>query len=721
MDQDSITALIKRAEICRDSGHTAEARELYNRVLALRPNEEFSTLGLGVCARREGDHLTALEFHRRAHEHHPHSYWPHVEAAEDYFSLGRWAEAEAEWHAVLALKPDEINALRGMVRLARMHNDEAAALLALTSIPDQTEEIVLERAQLLSALERRDEALSLLHSGAEQFPQNPEFLIEIATLERQAGNLPGTQAALEAAIPRDPRNPKALLKLSDLARQTHNHALALHYLTQAKRGCAKDIWVDLCLAQTLFELGRYTECDAALTEAQTAYDGHFLVAQIRGELLAKRGLLDEAQAVLAEAMHARPDNESLALLAAELAHRAGQAARAAQLAAAIAPVRDPGHKTRWLLLQAAIAEDSWRREDAAALYRRLEDWQRDSRPALEGQIRLALLSGDLELSNEKLLKFARLEMPDRHARGLSANLSQSFWGQYHEEHAFEPEAMERIRELTREPAALRLAPLMELAQRLPDWTPASCAVLLAFREGGLLDRVDAEPAAQPGIPQRILQYWHAETPPPDIAALMETWPAAHPGWEYRRFTDASARAWLQSHAPEALRAYLNTQSFAQKSDVLRLALLLHEGGWYADADDRCLAPLTTLGTNGAALATYQEEFATLGNNLIGAQPEHRAIELALAGAITALMRSDRDIIWLSTGPGLLTRSFISALLEQGGRRPEFLRSTALLTKPALRRSVAPHCHARYKFTGEHWSDTQFIEAVPVASKPEPAA
>ena len=721
MDQDSISALIKQAEIFRDSGHTAEARELYNRVLAVLPNEEFSTLGLGVCARREGDHLTALEFHRRAHEDHPHSYWPHVEAAEDYFALGRWTEAEAEWNAVLALKPDEINALRGMVRLARMRDDKAAALLALTSLPDQTEEIMLERAQLLSALERRDEALSLLRTGAEQFLQNPEFLIEIAALVRQAGNLAGAQAALEAAIPRDPRNPKALLKLSDLARQTHNHTLALYYLTQAKQNCAKDIWVDLCLAQTLFELGLYMECDTALAEAQTAYGGHFLVARVRGELLAKRGRLDEAQAVLADAMHAYPSDKSLALMAAELAHRTGQAARAAQLAAAIAPVRDPGHKMRWLLLQAAIAEDSWRREDAAALYRRLEGWQRDSRPALEGQIRLALLSGDLELSREKLLEFSRLEMPDRQARGLSANVSQSFWGQYHEEHTFEPKAMERIRELTREPAALRLAPSMELARQLPDWTPASCAVLLALREGGLLDRNDTEPAAQSGIPRRIFQYWHAETPPPDIEALMETWPAAHPGWEYRRFTDASARAWLQSHAPEALRAYLNTQSFVQKSDVLRLALLLHEGGWYADADDRCLAPLTTLGTNSATLATYQEEFATLGNNLIGAQPGHRAIELAFTGAIAALMRSDRDIIWLSTGPALLTRSFVSALLQQGRRWPELLRSTALLTKPALRRSVAPHCHARYKFAGEHWSDRQFTEAVPKISKPEPAA
>ena len=357
MDQDSISALIKQAEIFRDSGHTAEARELYNRVLAVLPNEEFSTLGLGVCARREGDHLTALEFHRRAHEDHPHSYWPHVEAAEDYFALGRWTEAEAEWNAVLALKPDEINALRGMVRLARMRDDKAAALLALTSLPDQTEEIMLERAQLLSALERRDEALSLLRTGAEQFLQNPEFLIEIAALVRQAGNLAGAQAALEAAIPRDPRNPKALLKLSDLARQTHNHTLALYYLTQAKQNCAKDIWVDLCLAQTLFELGLYMECDTALAEAQTAYGGHFLVAQVRGELLAKRGRLDEAQAVLADAMHAYPSDESLALMAAELAHRTGQAARAAQLAAAIAPVRDPGHKMRWLLLQAAIAEE----------------------------------------------------------------------------------------------------------------------------------------------------------------------------------------------------------------------------------------------------------------------------------------------------------------------------------------------------------------------------
>lgn len=683
---------------------------LYERVLELAPDQEFATLGLGVCARLEGDLKAALAYHRRAQEAHPESFWPYVELAFDLFALGRLDECEAEWQRVLALRPGETNALQGLVRVRRQRGDIAGALVMLESLPDQNEAVLLERAHLLSELGRRPELWTVLLDGAARYPEDPYFMIEMSKLRALEGDLKGAVAALESAALCAPGNPQPLLGLSDLARQSQRPDLALEHLHRAKRDCRPEIWVDLGLAQTLFELGRYAESEDVLAAAQTAYPGHYLVAQVQAELLAKLGRMDNAMALVQGAVKSCPGVESLMLLAAELYQRAGQVGKASQLAAALAPRVWHDNRTRWLQLLAKLAEDDWRREDARKLFVELEQWQPDSRPALEGQIRLALLSGDLGLAREKLLKFARLEMPGRQARGLSPNVSQSFWGQYYEEYALSPDVVTQLGEIDRLPPALRLAPLMELVRQMPNWTPAASALLLAMREAGLLADESCGKGGEPAIPRLIFQYWHASELPLDIAGLMASWRALNPDWRYERFDDAGAKTWLAAHDQRALRAYLAARIAAQKSDVLRLALLYHRGGWYADADDCARTPLTDYSAQGVEFVAYQEEFATLGNNILAARPWHPIIGAALEGVVNALLRGDSDIVWLSTGPGMLTRAFAHTLAAQGGDWPRSLETVLIMSKPALNRVATPHCHASYKLAGQHWMDDQFQKA-----------
>jgi tetratricopeptide (TPR) repeat protein len=544
-------------------------------------------------------------------------------------------------------------------------------------------------------------------------------MIEMSKIRALEGDLKGAIAALESAALCAAGNPLPLLGLSDLARQSQRPDLALEHLHRAKRECRREIWVDLGLAQTLFELGRYAESDEVLVAAQSAYPGHYLVAQVQAELLARRGRVNNAVALVERALTTYPDVESLMLLAAELYQRAGQAGKASQLAAALTPRLWRDNRTRLLQLVAKLAEDDWRREDARKLFVELEQWQPDSRPALEGQIRLALLCGDTGLAHEKLLKFARLEMPGRQARGLSANISQSFWGQYYEEYVLSPDAVTQLGEIDRLPPALRLAPLMALVREMPDWTPASCALLLALREAGLFADEGRGKGGAPAIPRLIFQYWHASEPPADIAGLMASWRELNPDWRYERFDDAGAKTWLAARDQRTLRAYLAARSAAQKSDVLRLALLYHLGGWYADADDCARTPLAAYSTQGVEFVAYQEEFATLGNNILAARPGHPIIGAALQGVVNALLRGDSDIVWLSTGPGMLSRAFTYTLATLGDNWPKSLETVLIMSKPALNRLATPHCHAGYKLAGQHWTDDQFQKAK-LAGKEKPA-
>src|SRR5258707_5269590 len=127
-------------------------------------------------------------------------------------------------------------------------------------------------------------------------------------------------------------------------------------------------------------------------------------------------------------------------------------------------------------------------------------------------------------------------------------------------------------------------------------------------------------------------------------------------------------------------------------------------GCLAAAEARCPAPMARWPPAPAIFAAYQESYGTLGTNFIGAAPNHPVILRALKLATAALNRGDRDIAWLSTGPGLLTRAFAQRVAEAGAE--ECMRRTIVLELYALQRAVGVFCPARYKRTRIEPSDSQ---------------
>ena len=157
---------------------------------------------------------------------------------------------------------------------------------------------------------------------------------------------------------------------------------------------------------------------------------------------------------------------------------------------------------------------------------------------------------------------------------------------------------------------------------------------------------------------------------------------------YRLFCDAEAQAYLQAHCrPEVLSAYRRSRQPAQKADLFRLAWLQAEGGWYADADDRCLAPLERVAPAMASLVLYQEQYGTLGNNFIGAARHEPVIARALAQGVEAIQRGNSDIVWFATGPGLLTRAFVQDLAASPLQPASWLGGRVVLDRSVLFRTV----------------------------------
>ena len=89
------------------------------------------------------------------------------------------------------------------------------------------------------------------------------------------------------------------------------------------------------------------------------------------------------------------------------------------------------------------------------------------------------------------------------------------------------------------------------------------------------------------IPRIIHQTWFEDVTTstyPHLTRLQNSWKAM-PGWEYRFYTDDTARKYIEAHYPKRfVEAYDALIPGAFKADLFRLLALLREGGVYADID-----------------------------------------------------------------------------------------------------------------------------------------
>jgi len=294
-------------------------------------------------------------------------------------------------------------------------------------------------------------------------------------------------------------------------------------------------------------------------------------------------------------------------------------------------------------------------------------------------------------------------------RGRSLNVSQTHVGRLLDEFALDQPLLDALRRIRQLPADERVAPLKELVARNPDHTPTAIMLLVALRQAGRL--VHSGACAPNGtftsLPRRIIQYWDDSEPPAEITELMSSWREAHPGFDYVRLDDRTAQEFLEAQGMlDVLRAYRRAREPAQRADIVRLACLATLGGFYADADDRCIAPLGSFVPPDATFVAYQEDYGTLGNNFLGAVARHPVICLALRLGAEAINRGDADFLWLSTGPGLLSRAFAQIISRPTADESVHLDAT-IFDLGSINRRIGAHCPVLYKKTIRHWSRASF--------------
>jgi tetratricopeptide (TPR) repeat protein len=687
----------------------------------------------GHIRRLRKDHVGALAVFGAAAAVDPRNADLKMEFARELSTLGRLDEAAAVLRAIIDAEPRHIRALIEQAHVCRRRRDPAGTLTALEAAAQAAPadlDLRLELAAEYGAQNRSDEALQLIESVLAAEPDHVVAWMRLGQLHRSRGDRQRSIAAFRTAIEKRPNHAHALV---ELARETwavgqpkpaqellgralsqdpqHLGAMvasaelsllggapesALQLARRAIDLHPGQIGPYLLGARAAADLFNREEAERLLDQARLAFGFRPEIATAQIHLLRQYRDYDGARAVIAEAGDQARTNFGYWMQTTAFAIAQGDFNTAEQ-ALNSAPAELPRETARVHFLRASLAEARRQYAVAVAGYQAAIALDGSEPEWHEAAARCYLLLADVNRTRDHLRAMMQLNAATRLSRGQSLNISQHHLGQLLDEFILDGQVLAKLKEFCTSPARKRIEPLRELVQNNPDNTAAAIELLLAMREAGILTNSSSDPPTGGNnvIPKRIVQYWHAETPPPDVHEIITSWRRQHPDYEHVLFNDTAAVNFLRMYGLQAaLQAFCRGSTPAHRADILRLAYLSSLGGFFVDADDRCLARLDTFVSASVDFVGYQESYGTVGINFIGAAPGHPMMAGALDGAVTAVNRGDHDVAWLSTGPGLLTRCFAEML--SAGNAANLLGRTRLIELWEVQRAVGIYCPARYK-------------------------
>lgn len=152
------------------------------------------------------------------------------------------------------------------------------------------------------------------------------------------------------------------------------------------------------------------------------------------------------------------------------------------------------------------------------------------------------------------------------------------------------------------------------------------------------------------VPRIIHQTWKNEIIPDIWSQARAACQRLHPDYEFKLWTDASARKMIADSYPDYLAMYDGYKHNIQRADAMRIFFLHKFGGIYIDLDIECVRSLDFLRHYGWVMP--QTEPVGFSNDLMVAEKEHPFV-LQMMKALPAWKRSfgtKYPSVMFSTGP-----------------------------------------------------------------------
>ncbi|SCV03317.1 LAMI_0H07184g1_1 [Lachancea mirantina] len=208
------------------------------------------------------------------------------------------------------------------------------------------------------------------------------------------------------------------------------------------------------------------------------------------------------------------------------------------------------------------------------------------------------------------------------------------------------------------------------------------------------------------IPKIIHQTYKTEEIPEHWRAGQQRCIDLHPDYEYKLWTDATARDFIQEYYPEFLDTFDGYRYPIERADALRYFVLAHYGGVYIDLDDGCERRLDPLLTVPAFVRKTSP--TGVSNDVMGSVPRHPFFLKLMA----SLKHYDRNwlvpyiTIMFSTGP-----LFVSVVWKQYKRWGVPADGVVRILQPA---DYKKHTYSFFSISqGSSWhlDDANFIKSL----------
>jgi len=131
------------------------------------------------------------------------------------------------------------------------------------------------------------------------------------------------------------------------------------------------------------------------------------------------------------------------------------------------------------------------------------------------------------------------------------------------------------------------------------------------------------------IPNILWQTWKTNSIPIELQAYHNSWRKSNPQLEIRLCDDTTCSDFIkQEFGTQIYFLYSALPHPIMRADFWRLAILYIHGGYYADLDLACNAPIQTF-VNQTVPAVFMRELNNIANFFIAAEPGHPVIKQAL--------------------------------------------------------------------------------------------
>jgi predicted O-linked N-acetylglucosamine transferase (SPINDLY family) len=307
------TSLQRATELHR-AGDLAEARRLYEQILAADPLHTIALFRSGLLALQSGEADLALTRMRHAAAAAPGEARYHFGLGQALQAVQRWHDAAHAFKAALALEPDFAEALQGLgVSLQRAGEPALAADAYRRALQLQPGDAALI-ANLGTALREMGEltdAIAQLRTAVELQPEVVSHALNLGIALCQRREFVAAEPLLRHARTLDPGNPEARfnlgLALNGLGRP--RDAIEEYRRATGLRPSYTDAWVNL--GNVLADTGDFSGALAAYAAATQCSPGSVVGLNNAGCLLRTLGRIDEAEQQLLAGLAIDPAHAAL--------------------------------------------------------------------------------------------------------------------------------------------------------------------------------------------------------------------------------------------------------------------------------------------------------------------------------------------------------------------------------------------------------------------------